>query len=157
MGTEGIDYVWRGVKRRRKIALIDCVSCGKRAINRSHHLCSKCHYALIVRHNYKYDRKYHQSYYDKNKERIQKKAVFQRKQAIKSLGNRCCICGRRKGIALHRKDGKKHKTNAYLDVLRGSNHYVVLCRPICHIGVHFCMKYLKMDWIGLRGYSANLK
>ena len=149
-GIENINYVIRGIKRKRRIRLINCILCGERNINRGHELCSKCYYETITRHEYKEDREYRRSYYDKNKERIKENTKFQRKKAMKLLGNRCFICGGTKGIVFHKKDGKRHNTNCYNAILRGSKDYVVLCRPYCHTGVHFCMKHLKIGWEYIR-------
>jgi hypothetical protein len=63
-------------------------------------------------------------------------------------GTKCILCDNSKyRLSLHRKDGKKHSYS--LAELRRAllepDEWVRLCYW-CHIGVHFCMKYLKWNW-----------
>lgn len=68
-----------------------------------------------------------------------------RREALRLLGGRCFFCGKIKKIRFHKKDGKRHISDACLLVLKNPGKFVLLCVG-CHVGVHFCMRWLSMDW-----------
>lgn len=73
----------------------------------------------------------------------------ERKELIrKILGVKCVICGIEKSdkvrVYYHEIHGKKHSTKPYY-VLKNINDFVCLCYH-CHMSVHWCMRYLDMNW-----------
>jgi len=95
------------------------------------------------------------------KERIEKKEKAQKdyrkdfrrryhEVRIKHLGRGCFFCGRTFATAAHRKDGEGHKkitsmTIKEVDTELKTGNYVLLCYA-CHKGVHWSMRFLRMDW-----------
>ena len=70
-----------------------------------------------------------------------------RKRALKELGNKCVVCKRSVNLIIHRKDGMPHpNTDTALLYFEEPEEYALVCKYPCHTGVHFCMKYLGMDW-----------
>ncbi len=148
-GQLGIDYIVHGKKKKVKIA--ECPNCKQKKVIRIYGFCGMCAYRLYPKF-----REYDKKWYRKNKLRLRKHQKEKIKTAKQMLGNKCLICGRRVedgDIIFHRKDGKKHGPLHY-KIFKESEKYVLLCRPKCHDGVHFCMNHLKMSWEDL-GENLN--
>lgn len=96
------------------------------------------------------ERKRRKKIWDKKASEVQKKK--RAKWKSDALGKACVICKIKSGIKLcaHRKDGQSHYdfnmfTNEEYKKAMESGKFVLLCY-ICHKSVHWCMKYLGMDW-----------
>lgn len=84
-----------------------------------------------------------------------RKGISRRKELIKILFEpNCFFCKfqpKEKGqwTVIHKKDGKEHKIPSSWNIkdlqMINPNDYVRLCGR-CHVNVHWCMKYLKMNW-----------
>jgi len=94
-------------------------------------------------------RKARKQYYEKNKVRLRKiRKLYARKirkQAEEVLGGLCFICGAKRPLCGHKKDGSSHASNIAPLILKNPDEFVLLC-PSCHRGIHFCMKILNMTW-----------
>ena len=71
-----------------------------------------------------------------------------REKALDILGRNCFICGNNTNVLVfHKKDGKKHpNTNVARLALAEPGKFVVLCRHQCHMSIHWCMKFLNLQW-----------
>lgn len=77
------------------------------------------------------------------KERRKRTQIRVQKLRKELFGEECNICGQKRKLAIHRKDGSYHHKDAlwrirYLKSIN-SNEWVALCIP-CHRGVHWMMK-----------------
>jgi hypothetical protein len=84
------------------------------------------------------------------KERSKKYKDKKRAMIISKLGDKCVICKKDRTLILHNKLGIRHTglMAMRLSDLKDAlvyNHYVQVCSR-CHGCIHWCMKYLNMDW-----------
>jgi hypothetical protein len=83
------------------------------------------------------------------------KGKSEKKRLMKEMfENKCKFCNfeaTKKGqwTIIHRKDGKKHKSSREWNINDmkkiNKDEYIRVCGR-CHVGIHWCMKYLGMTW-----------
>lgn len=61
------------------------------------------------------------------------------------FGTKCFLCGYGGKLNLHRKDGKAHRTDLTMKILKEKEKWVQLCAK-CHTGSHFCMSLFGWNW-----------
>lgn len=125
----------------------DCIVCGKKLINNQSKYCSiLCKQKWIYQVNGNHQTR-------EQKIEIQRNIRKKKKELInKILGDRCLICGYNNRLTRHQINGKKHKLFSEMSIKELKKYieinyiyFVSLCFK-CHKHVHWCMKYLGMDW-----------
>jgi hypothetical protein len=130
--------------------------------------CNKCGTELVIGINWSEGRKRNHTYICKSCANLatrdwvrrnyhrclvtHRKQTFKRGRKIsgiirKKLGNKCLFCGFesiQRNVA-HEIHGKDHHTKSQYYILNNLKDFVPLCR-YCHKSVHWCMKYLGMNW-----------
>ena len=100
---------------------------------------------------------------EEEREQARKERVRRRFRAVKALrenlfGNECRICGAKRKLAIHKKDGQEHEGNLLWkpEQLKSlnANNWVALCIP-CHRGVHWAMKYCGYDWEEIQSFAMR--
>lgn len=89
-------------------------------------------------------------YYQKNKKKWQayggEHQRVCRQKVLDLFGNICFFCGAcPKRLSFHEKFGKKHSSPSSYLVLKNPDDWALVCYGH-HKGVHFCMKFLGMEW-----------
>ena len=83
---------------------------------------------------------------EKNKKYDKEWKEKQKSKALVALGNECIFCKSKKDLCCHNIFGRKHGNGfIYSIVLKNPDEYIRLCHR-CHIGIHFCMKHLSLDF-----------
>lgn len=70
------------------------------------------------------------------------------KQREQIFGNKCVICGSKRSLVLHRKDGTPHKEDSsrlIVIAIKNPEEWKRVCYR-CHKGIHFCMKFFGWSW-----------
>ena len=95
-------------------------------------------------------------------EKREKRILIQRENKARrtklideTYGSKCMVClreAKKSGRAIHRKDGQPHKQFTSLGlkeiketINKDREKYIRLCSG-CHRAIHWCMKYLGMNW-----------
>jgi hypothetical protein len=87
---------------------------------------------------------------EEQRERQRKYQLKKRSYIASIFGSKCSICNSRRYLALHRKDGEKHKRwqNMGWDRMIAEftpNTYARVCIS-CHRHIHWCMRHLKLSY-----------